>query len=168
LAHAPGEEARREIAPTADGPPPSRWTLRAIRATFPALRDMTLSGVWHARRRAGLRVRSSRIQQYSPDPAYVTKRDHLLDCLRDAAIHPDAVALVFLDEMGFYRWPAPAADWGTQTPVATRGGPNNKQWRLIGTLNALTGRVTYHDAYIIGREKVSAFYRPSGKELDGV
>jgi len=158
LAHAPGAEARQEIAPTADGPPPSRWTLRAIRATFPWLRGLTLSGVWRALREAGLRVRSGRVQQYSPDPAYVTKRDHLLLCLRDAATHPDAVVLVFLDELGFYRWPEPAPNWGTTTPVAERGGPNNKQWRIIGALNALTGRVTYHDAYIIGRAKVSAFY----------
>jgi len=45
LAHAPGEEARQEIAPTADGPPPSRWSLRAVRATFRWTREMSLSGV---------------------------------------------------------------------------------------------------------------------------
>jgi hypothetical protein len=28
----------------------------------------------------------------------------------------------------------------------------------MGALNALTGQVTYRDAYIIGREKVGAFY----------
>jgi transposase len=159
LAHGPGAEAREEIAPTAEGPPPSRWTLRAVRATFPWLRGMSLSGVWRVLRRAGLRLRAGRIRQYSPDPAYVAKRDHLLACLRDALLHPQEVVLVFLDEMGFYRWPEPGADWATRTPLAQRAGPNNKQWRIIGALNALTGQVTYRDAYIIGRAKVSAFYQ---------
>lgn len=158
LAHAPGEEARQEIAPTADGPPPSRWTLRAIRATFHWTRAMSLSGVWRAVRREGLRLRAGRIRQYSPDPDYVAKRDHLLACLAEAATHPADVVLLFLDEMGFYRWPDAAPDWSSVTPVAERAGPNNKQWRLIGALNALSGQVTYHDAYIMGRERVSAFY----------
>ena len=41
LQHGPGEEARQELAATPDGPPPSRWTLRAIRATFAWLHDYT-------------------------------------------------------------------------------------------------------------------------------
>jgi hypothetical protein len=100
LAHAPGEEARQVVAPSAKGPAPSRWTLRGIRATFPWLKDYTLSGVWRLLQRHGLRVRSARVRQHSPDPAYETKLEHLLSCLRDAAEHPDEVVLVFLDEMG--------------------------------------------------------------------
>ena len=58
--------------------------------------------------RAGLRLRSARVQHYSPDPDYGPKRDALLACLREAAVHPEEIVLVFLDEMGFYRWPDPA------------------------------------------------------------
>ena len=162
LAQAPGEEARQEVAPSGAGPPPSRWSLRAIRATFPWLEEMSLSGVWRVLQRAGLHLRSARIQQYSPDPNYGPKREALLACLREAALHPDEIILVFLDEMGHYRWPEPAADWGpaapAPVPVAERAGPTNKQWRIIGALNALTGQVTYRDAYLMGRERVSAFY----------
>ena len=43
LQQAPGEEARQELAPATDGPKPSRWTLRGIRATFPWLKGYTLS-----------------------------------------------------------------------------------------------------------------------------
>jgi hypothetical protein len=73
LRHSPGEEARQELAPTPDGPPPSRWTVRGIRATFPWRRAYTLSGVWRVLQRATLRVRSARLQQYSPDPDYRPK-----------------------------------------------------------------------------------------------
>jgi transposase len=158
LAQAPGEEARREIAPTAEGPPPSRWTLRAVRATFRWAREMSLSGVWRALRRAGLRRRSARLRQYSPDPAYGAKRDHLLACLREAAAHPAEVVLLFLDEMGFYRWPDAPPAWGGVPPVAERAGPNNRQWRIIGALNALSGQVSYRDNCLVGRRQVSAFY----------
>ena len=93
----------------------------------------------------------------------MAKVEHLLACLRDAAAHPTEVVVVFLDEMGYYRWPAEGRTWGTAAPnpapLADRDGPNNKQWRVIGALTALTGRVDYLDASIIGREKVIVFYR---------
>jgi transposase len=112
--------------------------------------------------RHGLHIRAARVRQHSPDPEYLTKLEHLLSCLHDAAAHPDDVVLVFLDEMGYYRWPADGRTWGptapTPAPLADREGPNNKQWRVIGALNALSGRVDYLDAYIIGREKVIRFY----------
>lgn len=163
LQHAPGEQARQELAPTTDGPAPSRWTLRGVRATFPWLQDYTLSGVWRRLHRHGLHIRAAQVRQHSPDPEYLAKLEHLLACLRDAAAHPDDVVLLFLDEMGYYRWPTAGRSWGptapAPAPLADRAGPNNKQWRLIGALNALSGRVDYLDAYIIGREKVITFYR---------
>jgi hypothetical protein len=161
LQPAPGEEARQEGAPTPDGPAPSRWTLRGIRATFPWLKNDTLSGVWRVLHRYGLHIRSARGRQHSPDPEDVAKLDRLLECLREAAAQPGEVELVFLDEMGYYRWPAEGHTWGqaapTPAPQADRDGPNNKQWRVIGALNALSGRVEYLDAYISGREKVIRF-----------
>ena len=163
MQHAPGEEARQELAPTADGPAPRRWTLRGIRATFPWLKDYTLSGVWRVLHRAGLHIRAARVRQHSPDPEYAAKLEHLLDCLQDAAAHPGEVELVFLDEMGYHRWPATGGSWSQAAPEPAprteRDGPNNKQWRVIGALNALSGRVDYLDAYIIGREKVIRFNR---------
>jgi hypothetical protein len=164
LQYAPGEQARHQLAPTADGPPPSRWTLRGIRATFPWLSHYnTLSGVWRLLYRHKLHIRSAQVRQHSPDPDYLTKLERLLSCLRDAAAHPDEVVLLFLDEMGYYRWPKEGRTWAaaapTPAPLAERDGPNNKQWRVIGALNALSGRLDYLDAYIIGREKVIRFYR---------
>ncbi len=45
---------------------------------------------------------------------------------------------------------------------------------MIGALNALSGRVDYLDAYIIGREKMIRFYRqlvaayPDARQIDVV
>jgi transposase len=137
--------------------------LRGIRATFPWLSGYTLSGVWRLLRRHNLHIRSAQVRQHSPDEDYVAKLEHLLSCLRDAAEHPGEVVLVFLDEMGYYRWPKEGRNWGaaapTPAPHSDRDGPNNKQWRVIGALNAVSGRVDYLDAYIIGRAKLIVFYR---------
>jgi hypothetical protein len=191
LRQAPGEEARQALAPPPDPPPtavttapsaaptaapavppPSRWSLRAIQATVPWLRDLTLSGVWRVLQRYDLRLRGARLQQYSPDPEYATREAHLLACLRAAAQHPETVALVFLDEMGYYRWPEAAPDWApaapTPCPVAQRGGPNNKQWRVVGALNALSGRVDYRENYVIGREQLIRFYEQLDQVYGGV
>jgi transposase len=150
------------MAVTDSSPPPSRWSLRAIRATFEGFRDLTLSGVWRALERHGLGLRSGVVQYYSPDPEYMTKYDYIFKCLNDAAAMPDRVALVFLDEMGYARWPEPAPDWTGEPPMmpplADRAESPNRLWRIIGALNAVTGRVDFLDGYIAGRAKVIKFY----------
>jgi hypothetical protein len=59
------------------------------------------------------------------------------------------MALVFLDEMGYHRWPEPSTAWMPQAPAAAleteRGETSQQQWRVIGALNALTGRVDYRE-----------------------
>ena len=42
-------------------------------------------------------------------------------------------------------------------PLAGEKGPN-RRWRIIGALNAVTGRVDFLDACIVGRAKVIQFY----------
>jgi transposase len=162
LRQGPGEEAQQEMAVTPTTPAPSRWTLRTIRATFAWLHHYALSGVWRLLRRYQLKLRSARVQQYSPDPEYAAKVERLEQCLRQVAQAPDRCVVVFMDEMGYTRWPEPAATWAdvgqAAQPLAERASTNNQQWRIIGALNAWTGQVQYLDAYIVGRAKVIAFY----------
>lgn len=110
-----------------------------------------------------LEVRSAQVRHYSPDPEYLPKQARLLECLREAAWAPDRVVVLFMDEMGYTRWPDPASSWALQAPaprpVANRGIGNNQQWRVVGSLNALTGQVHYRDAYIVGREQLVKHYR---------
>jgi hypothetical protein len=162
LRQGPGEEARQEAMPTETGPLPSRWTLRTIRVSFDWLADYSLSGVSRVLERHGLALRSGRVQLFSPDPAYADKEAHLLACLTEAAQYPGEVVLLFMDEMGYYRWPVAALDWMAVTPEPVRVATcadNNKQWRIIGVLNALTGQVNYLDNYIVGRKVVGDMYQ---------
>lgn len=154
----PGEEAQKQAAAAPQGPTPSRWTLETIRAGFSWLADYTLSGVWRLLERLDLRLRSGRVQQFSPDPAYADKLIDLEMALWEARRYPRSVVAVFLDEMGFRRWPDPAPDWSAVPPLADRCGVKEGLWRLIGGMNALTGQVDYADAYIVGRAKVVKFY----------
>ena len=152
--------------------PRSRWTLATIRANFDFLGDYSLSGVHRLLARWGLHLRSARVQHYSPDPDYAAKQAHLLSCLSAVAGRRGALALVFVDQMGYYRWPAPAPDWSAGAPalapLARRAGPNNQQWRTAGALHARTGQVDYQDGYLIGRPQMAAFYRQLDARYAGV
>jgi hypothetical protein len=53
LHQGPGEEARQQAAATSRGPPPGRWTLDTIRASFDWLTDCTRRGVWRLLDRLG-------------------------------------------------------------------------------------------------------------------
>jgi transposase len=136
--------------------------LRTIRAGFDPFRGLTLGGVWRALHRRGAGLRSGVVQRYSPDPDYIKKRDNICKCMGEAAAAPGRVALVFLDEMGYARWPEPACDWTGRAPaappLADRARSPNRLWRVIAALNAVTGRVDFLDDYVVGRAKVIEFY----------
>ena len=161
LHYPPDEAARLAVNPTPDGPPPSRWTLRGVRASITWLNEYSLSGVWRVLQAAGLQLRQGRPRLFSPDPEYAEKQAYLLDCLRLTATQPDENVLLFLDEMGFFRWADPAPDWMPAAPLPARtvqSADNNRQWRIVGVLNALSGQVNYLDNYIVGRKALQQFY----------
>lgn len=143
--------------------PPSRWTLSTIRAAIPDLVAYSLSGVWRVLRRIRAGRRGTRVQQFSPDLDYDSKLARLLACLTEAATSDGRVVTLFMDQMGYTRWPEPGPDWAALTPspapMTDRGQSKQQQWRLVGTLDALTGQVTYLEGYIVGRRQLIAFYR---------
>lgn len=162
LRHAPGVEAQQEVGATPAAPPPSRWTLRTIRVSVPALQTYTLSGVWRVVQRCKVRLRTAQGRNFSPDPEYLTKEATLLRCLQEVGQAPTTGVLLFLDEMGYTRWPDPAKDWGPAAPMpppTVEQGGTNTQWRIVGALNALTGHVHYLDNYIVGRKQLITFYQ---------
>lgn len=146
-----------------DAVAPSRWTLRSIRAAVPDLAAYELSGVWRVLHRLGIIRRSTRVQQFSPDPEYAPKLAQLEDCLRAAAAAPGRIEALFMDQMGLTRWPEPGPDWTPAAPVAARQTDRKRskqqQWRLVGALNAVTGQLNTLDGYIVGRRQLIAFYQ---------
>jgi len=184
MAHAPGgyrgvgvEVHRTEIAERLQQPPefspnkpqatvlaptPCRWRLTVVRAHFNWLADYTLSGVWRVLQKLDIQWKHGYVRQWSPDPEYTDKLKYLEKCLKQVAKDPQRFALLFLDEMGYYRWPSPARDWlasATGYPLAEHGDCNNQQWRVIGALNAYTGRISYLQNYIVGRPQVIRFHQ---------
>lgn len=157
-----GPTASQAEEPVEPGVPASQWRLDNIRAAVPWLHEYSLSGVWRVLQRYRLKLRTASVQQYSPDPDYEPKLEHLLSCVRDATQHPTQTILLFLDEMGYYCWPEVTQVWTEAAPAprpqADRQQTKQQQWRLIGTLNALTGQVDYLEGYIVGRAKVIRMY----------
>lgn len=148
--------------PPSDAPVPTRWTLARVRDTFDWLNGYSLSGVWRVLHRLRMGWRAGRPQQFSPDPAYSHKVAQLLTCLQTAAQQPRQTVVLFLDEMGFFRWPEAGRDWMPLAPTpatVVSCANNNRQWRIIGVLNALSGQVNYLDNYIVGRKVVGQMYR---------
>jgi transposase len=158
----PGAEAAAELGLPDDAPPPARWQLRTIRASIPELRPYTLTGVWSACRRAKIRLRQARPRPYSPDPDYAAKERRLLAVLREAAAAPGEVVVVFLDEMGFMRWPQPAPTFAPAAPAPpprTEPAGRDAKSRVGGMLDPLTGRVLYVEHRTVGRERLGQLYR---------
>lgn len=142
---------------------PSRWSLQRIRDTFPFLANYSLPGVWKVLQGYDIRLRMGRHQLYSPDPNYQSKRQRLLSVLAQAGADPAHVIVLFVDQMGYRRWPEPALEWAllapAPPPVAERAKSKESNWRLMGALNALTGQVHYLDDYIVGRRQVIALFQ---------
>jgi transposase len=142
---------------------PCRWSLLIVRQTFEWLAGYTLSGVWRVLHTLEIEWKQGYVRLWSPDPAYAPKVRRIKKGLKQAASDPQHVVAVFLDEMGYYRWPSASHDWLADAegfPRAEhRGHDNNQQWRVIGALNACTGQVSYLQGYIVGRQQVCAFYR---------
>jgi DDE superfamily endonuclease len=127
------------------------------------LAGYSLSGVWKLLRRQGIRLRSARAQAYSPDPDYEQKVERLCAVLRKASHAPQEQVVVFVDQMGYARWPEASTDWMPEAPtpvrVAERFASNERKWRLMGALNAQTGQVDTLDNYIVGRKQAIQFLK---------
>jgi transposase len=160
--HPPGAEAAAELGLPPGVPPPQRWQLRTLRASIRELADYSLSGIWYACRRARVRLRQARPRLFSPDPAYLAIRQRLLDLLCALAADPEHIVLVFLDEMGYLRWPQPAPTLTLQAPEpvpTTSPAGKEAKHRVAGMLDAWTGRVLFVDADVVGRDRLKLLYR---------
>jgi DDE superfamily endonuclease len=128
----------------------------------PAFAGASISGIWRVL--AGHRLRWKRARDHirSPDPDYRLKRDYLAALGRLVAADPAHAVLLYLDEVTYYRQPtlgyayAPA---GSVHPHAERSTRSNTATRVIGALDAHTGRVVADQRSRIGVPARRRFYR---------
>jgi transposase len=133
-------------APSQFGVERTRWTLATLLGQFPWLRCHTQAGLCRLLHRIGISYKRGRHHLHSPDPDYEAKLKVVCDCLRLAAQEPEKFILLFVDELSYYRQPTLSRGYaarGHEQPLAELSYRANKPGRVLGAVNALTGRVHY-------------------------
>ena len=148
--------------PRAWGQDRTRWTLAALRDGVPTYWEYSLSGLW--RILAGHRLRSKRARDHirSPDPAYSEKVAYLATIRAAVEAGPADAVLLYEDEVTYYRQPSLASGYapvGSADPRAERSTRSNATTRVIGALNAHTGRVVARQRTKIDVPALIRFYQ---------
>jgi hypothetical protein len=133
-------------APEQFGYETSRWELAMILESCPWLTLHSSGGLWRLLKRLKISYKRGRDYVHSPDPNYEAKLS-LIELMRLRTYYnPERYVLLYLDELTYYRQPTLARAWearGPIQPLALRSYQSNTHFRLLGGLNALTGRVTF-------------------------
>ena len=136
----------------------------------PELAGASLSGIWRRLKDAKLHRKRARDHIHSPDPAYQEKLAYLRTIVARVAAQPSAAVLLYLDEVTYYRQPsigdayAPA---GSAKPHADRSTRSDTATRVIGALDAATGRVVAQQKTKIGVAALIRVYRDLGAAFPG-
>lgn len=139
----------------------TRWTLDRLRGVCDWLRLRTAPGLSQLLKRLKVHDKRGRARVHSPDDNYLPKLREVQVCVRRSPVDPELVVVLFQDEFTFYRQPTLAAAYefaGHVQPLAHLSHRSNVSWRVVATLNALTGRVIYTQAKHIGIQELVAFY----------
>lgn len=162
-------------APRLLGVDRTRWTLATVGDVIPWLADHTASGVWRVLDALDVVLKRGRDYVHSPDIAYEEKRTAIATSLDTARASEGRVVALFLDEVTLHRQPSLAPTYaarGREQPLAVRSYRSDATTRIIGTLDALDGRVicrrrrTLDIPALVGfaREVVAAY--PQAERID--
>lgn len=122
----------------------SRWWLDGLRQALPWLRSYSLAGVWQLLRRFGIRYKRGRRYLHSPDLAYAEKLARLQEVTATVRASAGRAVLVYQDELTYYRRSTVAQGYGQvgrDDLRADQGQRSNRQRRVAGCLNAVTGQL---------------------------
>lgn len=142
-------------------PPRSRWTLEAIRQACAWLAEHSRSGVWRVLRGLEIRWKRGRLHVHSPDPEYLAKLERVAAVRDLVAADPLRRALLYQDELTYYRRPTVAGGYapaGRAQPRAELGYARNTPTRIVAALDARTGRVVCRQADRVGAAELVRFY----------
>jgi transposase len=140
----------------------SRWTLASIRQSLSWFKGRSLTCVWKTLLRFGLVYKRGRESIHSPDPDYDLKLAYIEAAKAESLAHPEAVVLLFQDELTYYRRPslAPAyAPKASKEPKAALGWTSNKKRRISGSLNWQTGAVFAQQLGRFGVPQLKTYYQ---------
>ena len=149
-------------APRLVGVDRTRWTLATVGAVVPWLADHTVGGVGRVLDALAIVLKRGRDYVHSPDVAYTAKRTAIAASLDTARASEGRVVALFLDEVTLHRQPslAPAyAARGREQPLAERSYRRDATTRIIGTLDALDGRVVCRRRHTLDIPALVGFYR---------
>lgn len=152
------------MAPSTVGERRSRWTLQLLARHSEALEPIrSRSGLSRRMRRWKLSFKRARSRLWSPDRDYERKARRVRGLVAKAR-RREAVVL-FGDEKTFYRQPtlgnawAETASGGEHQPTARRACSRNETYRLVGALDAATGRLVFGAAQKVGVQMLRGFLR---------
>jgi transposase len=148
--------------PRKHGQPRSRWTLDGLGAAVPEFAGASRSGILRVLAKYTLRRKRGRDHLHSPDPLYQEKVSYLATVTARVAAAGDAAVLLYGDEVTYYRQPSIGysyAEAGRAEPRAERSIRSNSTTRVIGALDAATGRVISRQQAKIGVPAIIRFFR---------
>jgi transposase len=128
----------------------------------PAFAGASRSGIQRTLATYRLRRKRGRDHLHSPDPLYQEKVSYLATVKARVAAAGDAAVLLYGDEVTYYRQPSIGygyAEGGRAEPRAERSTRSNSTTRVIGALDAATGRVSSHQQAKIGVPTLIRFFR---------
>lgn len=148
----------------------SRWRLADVLAHCPWLGLRTPQGLGQLLTRLGISDKRGRDYVHSPDPDYEAKRAAVAAARAAAQTDPTQHVLLYLDEVTICRQPTRERAWaarGRDQPVARRSHRSDTETRLLGALDAVTGRVHARRADKITVLRLRRFYRDLGAAYPG-
>ena len=144
-------------SPPNPSPPRTRWTLQLAGRLCPALQGLgSLSGIWRRLKRWRIVYKRGRRRLHSPDPQYQSKLQAIQEAQALAQAIPEQMVLLYADEKTFYRQPLPGQAWGAKgsggdhQPPADLSHRSNSKSRLVGALDAVSGRLLWRNRSRIG------------------
>ncbi len=158
------------------GIPRTRWTLTAVGAAIDWLAPLSPAGIWRVLDALGVVLKRGRASVHSPDPAHPAKRAAVAACVAEARASGGRVVALFQDEATLARQPSVAPAWearGRPQPRAIRSRrADGSVARIVGTLDALDGRVLVRRRGALTVPALVGFYRdvvaayPAAERID--
>jgi DDE superfamily endonuclease len=112
--------------------------------------------------RLGIHYKRGRDHVHSPDPFYLAKTEAISALKKQVQADQAQEVLLYLDELTYYRQPSLARGYeaaGTARPHAQRSLASNTATRVVGTLDALCGRVLFQSGSKVGIKELVTFYQ---------